>query len=446
MLKDYLVGRQNTVQMPASEMNDKLQAIAKAFSEEWLTSTASHPLQRLWQRDDALATCELLNFGYAIERLGMEDPAWLRGQVRTIMTGSEGQSAGAIFEILALNLFSRQFCRVEPAPESKPGFDGTLALNDGSRVLVSIKNHGMSSRERVFKDAAKAVDDEFQAQLRVHGLRDVEANIISSEYLDEGLFEKLKADIAKCLAELKAQKKGGVIDRPYRITFRGMADQYGILSAHEVSSCLRIISPFSANEQANFEDAIRKGCDNLYKHTSSDNDDDVCRMIILRLSNTASMSKCREWARWHFTNYPQDPIDVILLYQCAVTTSPKLDLSAITHHISQITGPNFHAWQVGKGGVPRKLPDMSFLVGLISYDQPKLMLSDGSDNKIDIENYYCYQRADAYLKVDIGDNTEVVLSNPVPGVLIHGVLERDGVPDKMMSIKTDREQALALLP
>ena len=39
------------------------------------------------------------------------------------------------------------------------------------------------------------------------------------------------------------------------------------------------MSPTAPNEQRNFEDAIRKGYENLLKHTRSDTG--VCRMIIL---------------------------------------------------------------------------------------------------------------------------------------------------------------------
>ena len=117
MVTNYLSKRQNVVQGATTELNAKLAALALAFDETWLKADSGHPLQALWRRQDALATNELLNFGDAMERLHQEAPAWLKGQVRVIKTGDAGQSAGAIFEVLALNLFSRQFCRVIPAPQ-----------------------------------------------------------------------------------------------------------------------------------------------------------------------------------------------------------------------------------------------------------------------------------------------------------------------------------------
>ncbi|MFS8112879.1 hypothetical protein QD460_14255 [Rhizobium jaguaris] len=445
MLKDYLSRRQNVVQGEASELNTKLRAIAIAFDEAWLNSADTHPLQSLWQRQDALATNELLNFGDAVECLQREEHAWLKGQVRAIKTGDAGQSAGAIFEILALNLFSRQSCRVVPAPASMPGFDGTLLLNDDSRVFVSVKNHGLSSREREFLAEAKAIDEEFRALLKAQGLRDLEVNVLAAKHLDSGLFTGLKTDIAQCLSEFMAGRQGGTLDRPYRIFLRNMAPQYGALSAFGLSSSCRIMAPIAPNEQANFEDAIRKGCNNLYKHINSETGD-VCRMIILRLSNTASIAKCHDWARWYFEEYPDDPIDVILLYQSGVTTDAASDTSSITHYISFIPGPHFDNWRRKPDGSVRHLPNLSVLVGTISTQQPTMRLVDDEGNTLDMSGYYVYQRADAYKKVDFRDGATTNLSNPASGIMIHAIFEHDGAAVMTISSKAEREKVLALLP
>jgi hypothetical protein len=90
MNTDFLSNRQNVVQAPMGELEAKLAALAIAFDEAWLISNNGHPLQLLWQRQDALATNELLNFGDAVERLHQEAPAWLAGQVGLIKTGDAG--------------------------------------------------------------------------------------------------------------------------------------------------------------------------------------------------------------------------------------------------------------------------------------------------------------------------------------------------------------------
>jgi hypothetical protein len=318
-------------------------------------------------------------------------------------------------------------------------------LNDDSRILVSIKNHGISSREQDFLAEAKAFDEEFKAQLGTQGLRDIEVTILAAKYLDAATFRGLKTDIANCLADVKAGRLGGELDRPYTIFLKGMEPQHGSLSVFGASSNCKIISPIAPNEQANFEDAIRKGCENLYKQTKNETGE-VCRMIILRLSNTASISKCRDWATWYFKEYPDDPVDAVLLYQSVVTTDVASDTSSIAHHVSITTGPRFHAWQRKKDGGIRRLPNMSVLVGVISPTQPPLRLTRDGVNGADLSNCYLYQRADVYLKAEFGDAATGKLSNPASGVMIHAVFEQNGAPVMTLSPKAEQGKVLALLP
>lgn len=445
MMTDYLSSRQNVIQAPITELNAKLEAIATAFEELWLNTDNAHPLQSLWRRQDALATNELLNFGDAVEQLHREAPDWLRGQVDFIKKGDAGQSAGAIFEILALNLFSRQSCQVIPAPNSKPGFDGTLVMNDGARVLVSIKNHGLSTPEKQFLSEAKTFDEEFKSQLGINNLRDLEVNILATKHLDVAAFKSMKTDIANCLADVTQGKHGGELDRPYTIFLKGMTAHYGPLSAFGKSSGCRVMVPIAPNEQVNFEDAIRKGCANLHKHTKNETGD-FCRMIILRLSSTASIAKCHEWAQWYFSNHATDPVDVIMLYQCAVTTDTSSDKSQITHYISTITGSRFTSWQTKKDGGTRSLPNLQVLVGVISPQQPRLLLIGDDGKSVDMSEYYMYQRADVYQKVEFSEGASVNLSNPASGIMLHAIFEQNGNQKMTLSSKAEGEKVLALLP
>ena len=362
MVTDYLSKRQNVVQGAATELNAKLAALALAFDETWLKADSGHPLQALWRRQDALATNELLNFGDAMERLHQEAPAWLKGQVRVIKTGDAGQSAGAIFEVLALNLFSRQFCRVIPAPDLMPGFDGTLVLNDDFRVLVSVKNHGMSSSGAGIPRRGQGLRRAIQSPTQRPWFAGRRGHHLRREVSGCGCFsEVLKTDIANCLTDVKEGRLGGELDRPYTIFLKPIVPKHGSLSVFGASSSCQIMSPIAPNERANFEDAIRKGCENLYRQTKNETGE-FCRMIILRLSNTASISKCREWATWYFNEYPADPVDVVILYQSVVTTNVASDTSSITHSVSIVTGPRFQAWQRRKDGAcPAPCPICRFL-------------------------------------------------------------------------------------
>ena len=445
MPKNYLASRQNVVALPIDEINAKLAAIEIAFGEAWLSQAGAHPVRDLWNRPDALATNELLNLGDAIERFSANSPAWLLGQVSKMKDGDAGEVAGAIFEVLALNLFPTEACRVQPAPESTPGFDGTLFLGDGSRILLSIKNHGMSQPERQFLNEAIRVDEAFKTALSVQALRDVELNVIAKTPLSVGDFHRLRADVETCLADAKSGGTGRHLDRPYQIIMRGMAGQHGSLSAHVMSSTCRIMAPMAQNEQKNFDDAIRKGCANLAKHTVGEADG-ACRMILLRLSNSASIAKCREWAEWFFTEWPNEPIDLIVLYQCMVTVDEGADTSSITHHLTTITGPCFPLWQKRQDGSVRRLPGMSILVGVVSEPPPTMQLKGDGLSTIDLSSHYMYQRSDVYKPIEVVEGASGVLSNPAPGIVIHATLEKEGVPLRVLSPVMARDKQLLLLP
>jgi hypothetical protein len=81
----YLRDRQNTVTAAdPTELESMLAAIARHFGLDWLTQSGNNPLQTLWNRKDALATNELLNFGDAIAGFERSDQDWLKRQVDTI--------------------------------------------------------------------------------------------------------------------------------------------------------------------------------------------------------------------------------------------------------------------------------------------------------------------------------------------------------------------------
>ena len=49
--------------------------------------------------------------------------------------GSIGERAGAAFEIIGLDLFSGPGQRIVPAPAYRPGYDGSVAFDDGSSLM-----------------------------------------------------------------------------------------------------------------------------------------------------------------------------------------------------------------------------------------------------------------------------------------------------------------------
>jgi hypothetical protein len=191
-LTDHLANRQTAgLGGDHSELNAKLDAIARHFDLGWLIADGVNPLQLLWRSRDAIATNELLNFGDAVENFEKVDADWLREQVSLIKTRDEGNRAGAIFELLGLNFYLSADNKVVPTPSSNPGYDGVVELPDQSSLLVSIKNHGMTSYERFFQANSKELDDQFKEWLKMHRWSGVELRILCSGRLDTTEWSKL---------------------------------------------------------------------------------------------------------------------------------------------------------------------------------------------------------------------------------------------------------------
>ena len=300
-MTDYLINRQTAgLGADYAELNAKLDAIARYFDFDWLTADGVNPLQLLWRSRDAIATNELLNFGDAVENFERVDPDWLRERVSIIKTGDEGNRAGAIFELLGLNTYLSAGNKVAPSASSNPGYDGVVELPDQSSLLVSIKNHGMTSYERFFHKNAKELDDQFTEWLKLHSRGGVELRILCQGRLDAAQWVKLKQDVKDILnGQLDGTAAKHRVRGAWNIVLKNIAPEYQPLSTTRISSVVFICAGAPKNEQNKFIEDLRKGCSNLVEHTK-DQPDSACPVLFVRLCANASLSNCAEWARCRF--------------------------------------------------------------------------------------------------------------------------------------------------
>jgi hypothetical protein len=179
---DHTIGRYVNPAGIRGDVNRLLDVLALNFGLEWLKTAEDHPLQRLWARKDGLATTELAWLGRAISSLTKDNVQWTKRQISQIKNNNAGNSYGAIFELLGLSLFCCNGQQVIGASENNPGFDGTIIRKDGSKYVVSLKAHGISSHERNFRRSAEAVDRRFQFLLRSRLVNGVELHATATQY------------------------------------------------------------------------------------------------------------------------------------------------------------------------------------------------------------------------------------------------------------------------
>jgi hypothetical protein len=443
-MTDHLANRQ-TVGLDGdhSELNAKLEALARHFDLDWLMAHGANPLQRLWMSRDAIATNELLNFGDAVENFEKVDADWLRKQVSLIKAGDDGNRAGAIFELLGLNTFASAGNRVIPAASSNPGYDGVVELPDQASLLVSIKNHGMTSHERFFHRNAKELDYQFTDWLKTHAASGVELRIQCRSRLDSTEWAKLKQDVRDILnGQVDGTAKKHRLRGPWGITLENIAPKFHPLSTTRISSVVFISARCHKNEQDKFLDDLRKGCSNLIKHTRGQ-PDSACPVLFVRLCANASISNCTEWAHDYFEQFPTERVGVILLYQAPVVTSDTS--TSIAHYILPVLGPHFETWSRPSGKPSRKLPNLAFLIGVnLGAAARKVMKTD--EGQISLDDTYTYQRGDIYrfYRFD-GASVAAQLSNPAPRIRIHAEIgdESGSTVLEMVSPETGELHLLA---
>jgi hypothetical protein len=420
---DHLAGRQMSgLGTDRAELNGKLEALACHFDLDWLKAGGSNPLQILWGNRDALATNELLNFGDAVKNFEGVDSGWLEKQVSAIKADDAGNRAGAIFELLGLNFFLFAKNKVSPTRGSNPGYDGVVELPDQSTLLVSIKNHGMTSYETFFQRKAKELDDQFTEWLRVHGRSGVELRIVCPTHLETTEWDKLKKDVMDILdGQLDGTAKDLKIKSNCSVILKNLTE-YHPLSITQISSVVFVRGKAHKNEQAKFVEDLRKGCANLVEHTKN-HPESACPVLFVRLCANASISNCQEWASDYFGQFPDEQVGLILLYQAAVVTSRTS--SSLTHYMLPIMGPQFNAWARPPGKPARRLPDLGVLIGQVSpIASRKVIQLD--DRQIPLDDSYVYQRGDIYrfYRFD-GSRLEAQMSNPAPKIKIHAEIGND---------------------
>jgi hypothetical protein len=435
-MPDYLAQRQNAISTDpqrVTELNRYLETVADAFGQPWLKQTGSSPVQELWNSKHAQATNELLILGHAIQNMQTADASWTRRQIALMKTGSRGEQSGATFEIIGLNLFTGPGQRVVPAAANKPGYDGSIVFDDGASLMVSIKNHGITSHETGFLTKAEEIRSEF-----VDGLRAARANPAKMRAI--ALRHPSSADWAVLKRQLRDISSGKQPeDSPaWEAIIEPLPAEWSPLSPNHLSYGFILAAPFHPNEQKNFEDSIRKGITNMEKNCTTVAPD-VCRTILLRLSATASMPECAKWANDYFAQYPDTNVELIMLYQAVPAMDLRNNTTPITHFFLPVLGPHFARWQAGRRS--RRFA-IHPLIGAVQINPTGMVLLDGV-KEIPFDGHYVFQKAEVFHYYDPAKGSVTAnLSNPAPGVFHHAVIG-DLAP---LGMRASEDGRLLLLP
>lgn len=187
-MKNYLEQRQNEIEdISVDEINSWLNKMVEYLGGDiWFSKSynAAHPIVKLWNRKDFMATNELVNFARAVDILEKKDKKWLKRTMEIVAGKNLNNVKGAIFEILALSVFYDNQCKVIPAAEGNPGIDGTIVFHSGVKLNLSIKNYGISNAEKNFQNFMCEVYEYFCKEAEKRKIFTVELVLEMKKYLD----------------------------------------------------------------------------------------------------------------------------------------------------------------------------------------------------------------------------------------------------------------------
>lgn len=419
----HLDGRLNSLGSAPEDVETRLSAIASAFGLDWLQNGGDHPLQGLWRRRDALATCQLAWFGDAICGMRQIDEKWTRRELAKIRNEPANNRKGAAFELLGLNIFAqRKKHRIVPSIGHKPGYDGTIHFAGGGRLAMSIKNYGASVHEKDARSEGARLEAAFVGELRMLDLNGLELRAIARTHPTPADWRRLAAALPSILSA-----PGGLpaSDEVWTAFVQPLPD-FEARTSPSLSYQITVLARMHPNERQNLISKLDEAYANAHRHAATDTD--LSRAVLIHLPENASVASCEKWANDYFIDRPDGMIDLIVFYQPAVVATPD-GQGGIVHHMSYVVGPRYVAWSKPDGG-PRRQLEGGFYVGSTSPEPARLSLQSADGDAIATDEFYVFQSGSLYVGFDESqDGTyDVVAGNPAPGILKRpAIFDRRGI-------------------
>ena len=423
-IKDYLSHRLNAIRdVPVDEMNGWLDKMFGYLGGDvWLSKAcnAAHPIVRLWNRKDFMATNELVNFAQAVNILAGIDEKWLKRTMKIVAGKNVNNAKGAIFEILALSVFSNEQCTVVPAAASNPGVDGTIVFPGDISLNLSLKYYGMSAAEKNFLKDMDAVYQHFLNQAQKRRIFTATLILQMKKYSEQAKdYAEIKKMISAALERFETTLCADAQNDAAQIYIRPMG---GYRFAK--GGCSHIFfaqSPLHQNEYKNLRDKLDDACLNLVRQKPTESDTEY-NGIAIHLHDNADIDSYQKELQDYLNQHMNLPISFIMLYQPAVTFDHETQTYDVTHTIKPVTSPK------RLGEQPKVLPRLTFFLGHLGLDTPQRTLFADNIGIAELRDMYLYQKGEIYEQPNVmADGTiEGRLSMIAPGIRLSTVLPFKG--------------------
>jgi hypothetical protein len=411
--------------------------IVDAFGADWLESkdNATHPIKRLWNRDDALISIEFVSLGKAIQDLQTIDKKWLDKRIQDIKRNAQ-TAHGYVFEIMAISMIAMGGMKVKPSKDSTPGIDATIYFDDGFEINASIKNHDISEQERFFRERCHLARRKALDHLKKIGTS-ATVNIQNSEALTKKEWEDVEEAIESyriisATDSVTHTAKGKSTISIYPLDAHPGFNEF---SSDHFSDSFLVISAQHRNEQLNFKSKVLSGAKNLAKHaTASETSSNV---IILKVHASADVDGLTQYAKELLdTDSSLANISAVILYQTQYVRHSS-GQPVVSHHtqtaLSNDSSLDGHAIY------------MSPMFGVTSERPPNNLLTSASHPTFDLKGRYVFQAGDHFYMVeDTPNGKKASIAYLGPGLHAHSV-KIDGNRGILFRGKFPKDENLTVL-
>lgn len=387
------------------------QAIERAFNPLWLGVEGNHPIKKLWNRSDRLATVELFVFGAALEKLQRTQPEWLKMTLKKVKTNMP--YIGFITEIITCAQLEVIKGKLEPAGNNQKGYDLVASYEHGAKHFISVKNHDMSEAQKEFNQHSKHVRNLWRHKLKLEK-QSLALRVISDRPLSKEDFDHVKRYIQN---DIDIWNRESVrISEGVTVIVVPLYRSEGSLSKNHTSDMFMVVAPGPASEQLRFERSIVAAAANMKKNIAVD--EKAFNVIFMRVHINADLDYLIEVAQ-EILNKGMSGVDCILFYQPSYCRDSE-NRSLISNTFKQAVNMRYIQSLDG-----RPAYTISPALGSISIESSKLVIKmDGNTSQPLQSNMYIFQKGDIYVLSD--KPGEGNMSSPAIGILEHAVLNFQG--------------------
>ncbi|MCM2547236.1 hypothetical protein ACVCIC_00020 [Burkholderia glumae] len=396
--------------MTAAEINARLDAVEIAFNKNWLESNDTHRIQKVWHRDDPLATLEILSLGQALLTMQRIDAPWVKEIVRKSREDGN-KTHGWIFELIGASMFAEAGMDVAPMPKNFPGYDVEIRFADGYKMKVSFKSHDMSAHEEGFQNGCHQLRE--IASSRFRGTSpSFFLQISCTNHLDKTRMGAVHEWINLLISDLKEQNQCITLGDT---SMMWSAPRHGFnrVALHPAyySDTIQVFSRQHHREQRRFEKNIFEAEKKF--HDSTKQSSDSCHVIMMRVHTTANIGLLATYAE-QILNEPRSKADAVWFYQPGVAHDNGS--TTLTHTFKPVIHP-------GRYGLTHQIKT-AVPFGKVLFEPTELRLV-GPGVNIPMQDSYFFQQADHYSPAskDAQGAMNGLVNSPGTGIRIHSVFE-----------------------